>query len=301
MARTILGAMSFAERINAYTERVEEALDCRLPHADQPPQRLHEAMRYAVLSPGRRIRPLLTYAAGEAMGVPVELLDAPAVAIELMHAFSLIHDDLPAMDDDDVRRGRPATHRAFDEATAILAADALQPLAFEILANDPTHNSVPATRIRLVALLAEACGTNGIAGGQSLDLAEQEQVPDAAKLEHTYRLKTGRLLRAAVLSAAHCRKSCPTGELHALERFADALGIAYQIHDDILDLAGPVAMQPQTSGRRARVTYPAVFGVAHSRQRARVLLQRAIAALAPFPGSAQGLSWLAEHAVSRTE
>jgi farnesyl diphosphate synthase len=232
-------------------------------------------MRYAVLSPGKRIRPLLTYAAGEALGVRVELLDAPAVAIELMHVFSLIHDDLPAMDDDDLRRGRPATHRAFDEATAILAADALQPLAFEVLANDSAHDSGPQTKCRGGALLAEACGPNGIAGGQSLDLAEPERVPDAAELEHTYRLKTGRLLRAAVLSAVHCRESCPVEELHALERFADAFGIAYQIQDDILDLGDPVALQSRPNGRQSKVTYPAVFCQKQYRNRAQTLRQRA--------------------------
>jgi farnesyl diphosphate synthase len=294
--------LSFVDRIETYTARVEQLLDRVLPERQRPPQRLHEAMRYAVLSPGKRIRPLLTYATGEALQVPPAQLDAPAVAIELMHAFSLIHDDLPAMDDDDLRRGRPATHRAFDEATAILAADALQPLAFQVIASDPAHQGEPGVKCALVALLAEACGPNGIAGGQSLDLAAEERQPDAAEIEHVCRLKTGRLLRAAVLSAARCRTSCPPGEIQALERFADALGIAYQIQDDVLDLTEPVTDTQMPERRRSsRATYPAVFGIERARERADVLLQRAIAALDPFGAAAQGLRWMAGQTLLRDD
>lgn len=294
--------MAFAERFKTYALRIEQLLELLLPPAGRIPQRLHEAMRYAVLSPGKRIRPLLVYAAGEALGVPAERLDAPAVAIELMHAFSLIHDDLPSMDDDDIRRGRPATHRAFDQATAILAADALQPLAFRVLATAPAQRDDPAAKCRLVALLAQACGPNGIAGGQALDLAGRERAPDAAELEHMYRLKTGRLLRAAVLSAVQCQGACSNDHVHSLERFADALGIAYQIQDDILDrTVVPVALGSGPGRQRLNATYPGVFGIDRSMERADILLRRALAALAPFGEAAQGLRWMAQYTMLRDD
>ena len=165
--------MSFATRADTYVARIEGVLDRILPAATVAPRRLHEAMRYSALGGGKRIRPLLVYAGGEALGVAPDVLDAPAAAIELMHAFSLIHDDLPAMDNDDLRRGRPTAHKAFDEATAILAADAMQPLAFELLATHPALVGNPAAQVRLVALIADACGSRGMTGGQSMDLAAE--------------------------------------------------------------------------------------------------------------------------------
>jgi farnesyl diphosphate synthase len=199
-------------------------------------------MRYSTLGGGKRIRPLLVYAAGEALQIPPDVLDAPAAAIELMHAFSLIHDDLPAMDDDDLRRGRPTAHRAYDEATAILAADAMQPLAFEILTTHPALRGDPAAQVKLVALIADACGSNGMTGGQSMDLAAEGRRLDAAELEHIYRLKTGRLLRASVLAPSCCRSDVPDQTLHALERYVDALGLAFQVRDDFQDIEGITAV-----------------------------------------------------------
>jgi geranylgeranyl pyrophosphate synthase len=292
--------LPFADRIASYLERAEHALERALPDPARPPQRLHQAMRYAVLGGGKRLRPLLVYATGEALRVAPDRLDAPGVAIELMHAFSLIHDDLPAMDDDDYRRGRPATHRAFDEATAILAADALQPLAFEVLATSPALSGEPEAQIRLVALLSEACGPNGIAGGQAMDLAAEKQQLDPAELEHMFRLKTGRLLRASVLSAAHCASRITTEQLHRLEIFADAMGIAYQIRDDILDFTAP-DYDHGSDAVKAKATYPALFGVERANARADALLARALEQVADIGEEADGLRWMARYTMLRSE
>ncbi|MCC7258792.1 MAG: polyprenyl synthetase family protein [Gammaproteobacteria bacterium] len=291
--------MSFSDRIAAYRERTERALEAALPEATQPPRRLHAAMRYAVLGGGKRLRPLLVYATGEALGVATERLDAPAIAIEFMHAFSLIHDDLPAMDDDDLRRGRPATHRAFDEATAILAADALQPLAFEVLASSPALAGEPAAQLQLVALLAAACGPNGIAGGQALDLAAEHQRLDPAELEHMFRLKTGRLLRASVLAAAHCAPQVALERLHRLEVFADAIGIAYQIRDDILDYTATDRAHG-SDALKEKATYPALFGLERATARADQLLDSALACLDDLGEAAEGLRWMARYTVQRS-
>jgi farnesyl diphosphate synthase len=292
--------MAFADRIPGYLARVEQALERALPAADRPPERLHAAMRYAVLGGGKRLRPLLVYATGEALGADPDRLDAPAVAIELMHAFSLIHDDLPAMDDDDMRRGRPSTHRAFDEATAILAADALQPLAFEVLVTSPAMAAEPAAQVKLVAALSEACGPNGIAGGQAMDLAAEKQRLDAAELEHMFRLKTGRLLRASVLCAAHCAPGVDAARLEGLEVFADALGIAYQIRDDILDFTAPGAAGGSDAAK-AKATYPALFGLAQAEARADALLASALAQVEDLGDAADGLRWMARYTMLRSE
>jgi farnesyl diphosphate synthase len=295
--------VSFSDRIPGYIARAERALERALPDPARPPQRLHEAMRYAVLGGGKRLRMLLVYATGEALGVDPERLDAPAVAIELMHAFSLIHDDLPAMDDDDMRRGRPSTHRAFDEATAILAADALQPLAFEVLVTAPAMAAEPAAQLSLVALLSESCGPNGIAGGQAMDLAAEKQQLDPAELEHMFRLKTGRLLRASVLAAAHCAPDITTEKLHRLEIFADALGIAYQIRDDILDFTAP-GQDMSSDAVKAKATYPALFGLERASARADQLLQAATGAIDAICASAEagaGLRWMARYTMLRSE
>jgi farnesyl diphosphate synthase len=294
--------MSFRAKAEQYVARIEQFLDRSLPAAEVAPARLHEAMRYSVLGGGKRIRPLLVYAAGEALGVDPARLDAPAAAIELMHAFSLVHDDLPSMDNDDLRRGRPTTHRAFDEATAILAADAMQPLAFEILATHPPLAARPDIQVRLVALLAEACGANGMTGGQSMDLAAEGRRLDAAELEHIYRLKTGRLLRASVLSGAICAEQADPAALHDLDRFADALGLAFQIRDDIMDIEGTTAETGKTGGSDAanlKATYPALFGMAHAKARADELLAATYAALDRFGTAGEGLRWAARYIVLR--
>ena len=216
---------TFQGRINRYTQRVEECLDAALPLASTDPMRLHEAMRYSVMDGGKRIRPLLVYASGECLGMKNELLDAPAVAIELIHAFSLIHDDLPAMDDDDLRRGKATLHVAYDEATAILAADALQPLAFSVLSR---LDGIPApAKVRLVGLIADACGSIGMTGGQSMDLAAEGECLDAPALEHMYSLKTGALIHASVMAPSLLCENLSTERLQALDEFGRSIGIAF--------------------------------------------------------------------------
>ena len=248
------------------------------------------------------MRPLLVYATGEALEVEPALLDPPAAAIELMHAFSLVHDDLPAMDDDNLRRGRPTTHREFDEATAILAADALQPLAFQVLANSPALRACPDRQARLIALLAESCGSNGMTGGQALDIAAEGNLLDAAELEHMYRLKTGRLLRASVLAAACCQPAAGVATVHTLERFADYLGVAFQIRDDILDIEGKTDEIGKRQGAdllRDKATYPGLFGMNQARERADELLNQSLSTLDELDVPADGMRWLARLIVLR--
>lgn len=295
--------MGFEERVQDYIQRVERTLDHYLPPPDQPPQRLHEAMRYSVLGGGKRIRPLLVYATGEALQVPPERLDAPAAAIELMHAFSLVHDDLPAMDNDDLRRGRPTTHRAFDEATAILAADAMQPLAFGILAGDPHLTPFPDAQISLVATLAQACGSSGMTGGQEMDLAAEGKRLGAAEIEHMYRLKTGCLLRASVMSGAYCAPGTNTDLFHRLERYIDALGLAFQIQDDILDIEGLTEQTGKRGGSdiaNNKSAYPVVLGMDAARARVRELLDLALGEIAGFGEEFESLRWIAHYIVFRS-
>ena len=294
--------MTFQERSAGYVARVERTLSAAIPDPKTAPVRLHEAMNYSVLGGGKRIRPLLVYATGEALGVDADLLDAPAAAIEMMHAFSLVHDDLPAMDNDNLRRGRPTTHRAFDEATAILAADALQPLAFQILATAPALQDYPETQTCMIALLAEACGSNGMTGGQAIDMAAEGHKLDQASLEQMYRLKTGRLLRASVMCATCCLRSIDQAAVDGLESFIDCLGLAYQIRDDILDIEGGTEQIGKTQGAdlvRNKATFPVLFGMEAARQRATELLETALESLEGLPESAEGLRWLAELMVLR--
>jgi geranylgeranyl pyrophosphate synthase len=295
-------AMSFEQRAEEYVERVETVLSGSIPGSGQQPEQLHSAMRYSVLGRGKRIRPLLVYATGEVLSVDPDLLDAPAAAIELMHAFSLVHDDLPAMDNDNLRRGRPTTHREFDEATAILAADALQPLAFEVLANSPALRAYPDRQAKLIALLAKACGSNGMTGGQALDIAAEGHLLDAAELEHMYRLKTGRLLRASVLSAACCHPEAGVATTLTLERFADFLGVAFQIRDDVLDIEGNTDEIGKLQGADVihdKATYPGLFGIDQARQRTDELLKLSLSALDELNAPADGLRWLARLIVLR--
>lgn len=290
----------FKSRIACYTQRVDEKLDAALPLVAESPGRLHEAMRYCVFNGGKRVRPLLVYATGECLGVDAELLDAPAVAVELMHAFSLVHDDLPAMDDDDLRRGKPTVHKQYDEATAILAADALQPLAFSVLANVADISA--ATRIRLVRLLAEACGSIGMTGGQSIDLAAEGQTLSAAEVERMYALKTGALIHAAIVSACLLSNGHSSADADALDDFGRAIGVAFQIKDDILDIEGETAIigKPVGSDQSLdKATYPSLFGLTASRQRCDELLNNALGSLDSFGDAAASLTWLARYIVGR--
>ena len=292
-------ADDFEQRIPHYTSRVEAKLDTVLPRRDTRPSRLHEAMRYAIFNGGKRVRPLLVYATGECLDVPEVLLDSPAAAIELIHAFSLVHDDLPAMDDDDLRRGMPTLHRKFDEATAILAADAMQPLAFAVLADiDGVAGDV---RAKLVKLVADACGSTGMTGGQSLDLGAEGCSLEAAELEHMFALKTGALIHAAVMSACLLAGPLPPAHSAALDAFGRTIGLAFQIRDDLLDVEGKTEDIGKTAGsdeRKNKATYPALFGVQASRRRCNELLAEGLDYLDGLPGAA-ALAWLAGFIVGR--
>ena len=294
--------MILEERLAAYRARVEAHLGECLPPEDQRPQRLHAAMRYAVLGGGKRVRPLLVYLTGEALDVPPDRLDAPAVAVELIHAYSLVHDDLPAMDDDDLRRGRPTCHRAYDEATAILAGDALQVLAFELLATDDAMIGDYRRRMAIVAELARASGTAGMAGGQAIDLRAQGREMDVATLETMHALKTGALIRASILMGAWSADNLPTETIRSLTAFGDNIGLAFQIQDDILDVEGDTNTLGKTAGSdsaRDKPTYPSVAGMNAAKRRASALCQAAIASLSEIGPAADPLREMARYIVAR--
>lgn len=291
----------FSERIDEFHERVASRLDAVLPPASQQPERLHEAMRYAVLDGGKRVRPLLVYATGECLQVAVAQLDGPAAAIEMIHAFSLVHDDLPAMDNDDLRRGKPTLHRKFDEATAILAADALQPLAFSVLAG--IEGISGESRASMVKLVADACGSIGMTGGQSLDLAAEGCTLTAAAIEEMYALKTGALIHASIMSVPLMSAELPAESTAALDRFAHNVGIAFQIKDDILDVVGETEVIGKPAGsdqRLDKATYPGLLGIEVARARCDELLHDALKQLDLFGADAEALRWLARFIVERS-
>jgi geranylgeranyl diphosphate synthase, type II len=289
-------------RMRGYQSRVQGVLDVALPAADLIPQRLHAAQRYAVLSGGKRLRPLLVYCTGEALQIPVTVLDTPAAAVELIHSYSLVHDDLPAMDDDDLRRGQPTTHRAFDEATAILAGDALQVLAFSLLSRDRTPGISPEARLKMIQILADASGTAGMAGGQAIDLSAVGRALDLQELEAMHRLKTGALIRASVLMAAACSPNLSAADWDALDGYSQDIGLAFQIQDDILDVEGKTEEIGKTIGAdaaRAKPTYPSVLGLEAAKIRAKELTRRACDRLATLGDGAQVLAWLASYVIQR--
>ncbi len=293
---------SFKSRIPEYSARIEKVLDRWLPPAEKRPERLHSAMRYAVLGGGKRLRPLLIYATGEALGLAPERLDGPAAAVEIIHAYSLIHDDLPAMDDDELRRGRPTCHIAYDEATAILAGDALQVLAFQILAEDPAMNVTPAARVEMLKSVSTASGSAGMAGGQAMDLAAAGKSLDLAELELMHIYKTGALIRASVMLGAQSAAGLAAEKFGALDRYAKCVGLAFQIQDDILDVEGETATLGKKAGADSALnkpTFPSILGLERSKRRAQELKQEALSALAPLGEAAEPLKYLAEYIVSR--
>ena len=290
----------FAARIDAYIQRVDRCIDRVLPPAESAPERLHEAMRYAALSGGKRIRPLLVYAAGECLGVDAAKLDIPAIAIELIHAFSLVHDDLPAMDDDDLRRGQPTVHRQFDEATAILAADALQPLAFQVIA--ASENLLDAEARALVNLISDACGSLGMTGGQAIDLASEGCALSVDELARMHGLKTGALIRASVMSACHLAGQLDEDKWRAIDCFSRDIGLAFQIRDDILDVQGETEVIGKPAGSDQaldKATWPALFGLDESIRRCDELLESAMQQLGIFGSNADPLRMLGNFIVGR--
>jgi len=280
--------------------QIESALEQHLPVAAKTPARLHEAMRYSALQGGKRVRPMLVYAAGRAVGTAMERLDSPACAIELIHVYSLIHDDLPSMDDDDLRRGRPTCHKAFDDATAILAGDALQPLAFQILSN---NDQIPAgSRIKMIQILTQASGSMGMAGGQAIDLESEGRQLTLSALENMHARKTGALILASLQLGALSNQQTTDLQLSALETYGRHIGLAFQIQDDILDEIGDTATlgKPQGSDRqRNKSTFISLCGLQASQQRAGDLLQQALDALEIFDEKADPLRQLAQYIVQR--
>ena len=293
---------SLPDRIESYRTRIEQVLDRCLALPDAGTPRLREAMRYSTLGGGKRLRPALVYLTGESLGATLIDLDAPAAAVELIHVYSLVHDDLPAMDDDDLRRGRPTCHRAYDEATAILVGDALQALAFSVLADDSLGNIAPATRLSMIRTLAQAAGTAGMAGGQAVDLAAVGQTLSVDAVENMHRRKTGALIKGSVLLGAIGAGIDSGADFHALQLFGDEIGLAFQIQDDILDVEGDAAVLGKTTGADAALskpTYPSTVGLPAARDRARSLRDRAVAALSPLGPRSTPLVELAQFVVSR--
>ncbi len=290
--------MTAEARFAGWRARIEAQLDAALPSSAQAPQGLHQAMRYAVLGGGKRMRPLLVIAAGEVFGASADHLDAPAMAVELIHAYSLVHDDLPAMDDDALRRGKPTTHVAFDEATAILAGDALQARAFGLLADAPMTATL---RVGCLQALAQAAGAAGMCGGQALDIDATGKLQSLDELTRMHALKTGALIRAAVRMGALCGHA-QEDDLQRLDRFADALGLAFQVRDDILDVEASSEQLGKTAGKdqaQDKSTFPALLGLDGAKAELAELVQVMHQALAGYGEEADSLRALGRLAVER--
>ncbi len=287
----------FIERLPDYRNRVHAMLERVLPPASTPPVRLHEAMRYAVLNGGKRIRAILVLATGDALRADAERLERPACAVELIHAYSLVHDDLPSMDNDDLRRGVPTCHRAFGEATALLAGDALQTLAFETLARTPARDAG-----ELVRILAQASGSRGMAGGQAVDLESVGGTLTLQQLERMHLHKTGALIRASVRLGALSAEARDPDVLDRLDEYARCIGLAFQIRDDVLDIESETATLGKKQGADVALnkpTYPSIIGLEASKAHARALHERASETLAPFGRDAEFLRALSEFVVNR--
>ena len=290
--------LAFAVWASERAQRAEHVLAAALDRIAPVAAPLAETMRYAVLGGGKRLRPLLAYAAGECAGADTDVVDAAAASVELIHAYSLVHDDLPCMDDDALRRGKPSCHVAYGEAMALLAGDALQALAFGVLARAGLRDAAAGC-----ALLAEAAGAPGMAGGQAIDLASVGKTLPLPELETMHRLKTGALIRAAVLLGARCAPApLPVGAEAALDAFARAAGLAFQVVDDVLDVEGCAATLGKTAGKDAahgKPTFVAALGLEGAKARAEALRRQAHAALVPLGASGRRLSELADWIVLR--
>jgi len=280
-----------------YRYRLESFLDQVLPSSSTKPETLHQALRYSTLNAGKRLRAVLVYLVGEMYNARLEELDVPAAAVELIHAYSLVHDDLPCMDDDDLRRGKPSCHKAYDEATAMLAGDALQSLAFELLGSLENGKSTVLTRT-----LARASGSLGMAGGQALDLQAAGNVTDLDSLQQIHSMKTGALIEAAVLMGAYTAGISDNGQIKLLSEYARALGLGFQIHDDILDVISDTATLGKKTGAdeiNGKATYPGLIGLEAAKQAAHDAYQQADGALMQLPENTQKLQMLADYAINR--
>lgn len=294
--------MQLAKVLPVYQARVEAAMDRWLPGGDVDPVNLHRAMRYASLGGGKRIRPVLLYASGQTLGVPLQALDGLAAAVEMIHAYSLIHDDLPSMDNDDLRRGKPTCHRAFDEATAILAGDAIQALSFHVIAHDPDIIVNAERRIRMIDLLAVSSGSLGMAGGQAIDLASVGKSLTIEQLENMHNHKTGMLIRASVQLGALSCEELRQDQYDIVSEFARYIGLAFQVQDDILDVEADTATlgKPQGSDQmKNKPTYPGILGMAAAKSIARDLHGKAVNALKNLDRDTTLLEQIADYIVQR--
>ena len=296
-------AQAFAQRLKVYQERVDAALLTQLPSAAGSTTQLPSAMRYAVTNGGKRVRPILAYATGIALGIPLERVDVPACALEMLHAYSLVHDDLPAMDDDDLRRGKPTCHKAFDEATAILAGDALQALAFTVLALNPDADVSDSAKLEMVKILGDASGAAGMAAGQAIDLEAVGRMLSIEELENMHNHKTGALIKASVLLPAMLMEHPDEALLSALGHYAGAVGLCFQIVDDILD----VVSDTETLGKKQgadialnKPTYPALLGLEGAQDHARNMHKKALAAIEDLGPQFDELRMLSNYIVERT-
>ncbi len=294
--------MDFKTYLKERIALVDAALHTSLPGEDILPAQLHQAMRYSLFAGGKRLRPVLVIAAAEAVGGHPEQVLHAACALEMIHTYSLIHDDLPAMDDDNLRRGRPTCHREYDEATAILAGDALLTEAFRLLADPVVNRGIdPAQAMRVLELVARAASSRGMVGGQAVDMESEGKEVNFPTLEYIHTHKTGALILAAVQAGAYLADA-DEEQVKALTRYAESAGLAFQVADDILDVVGDQAQTGKDAGSdqaRGKITYPALLGLADSRRRAEELYERAVAALEPLGESAEPLRQLAWHMVHR--
>ncbi len=292
----------FNQIIEQWQQRIHQLIAETLPNAEQEPKELHQAMRYAALNGGKKVRPILVYLTGLAFGAKQSDLDTAALAVELIHCYSLVHDDLPAMDDDDLRRGKPTCHIEFGEATAILAGDALHTQAFEVLADAKLTEKAQPQQMTMLALLAKASGSLGMGGGQAIDLASTNKAIDLATLENMHRMKTGALIKASVMLGALCAGSIKPEEIVLLEEYADSIGLAFQVQDDILDIESDTETlgKPQGSDiENDKNTYPALLGLEGSKQKLQDLLALALQALDKLPYNTATLAQLAQYITQR--
>lgn len=297
---TSLASPAFSDWMQDIQARIETALERKLPAADTTPTRLHQAMRYACLGGGKRVRPLLAFAAGELSDAPVTRLETVACAVECIHAYSLVHDDLPCMDDDVLRRGRPTCHVEYDEPTALLVGDSLQSFAFELLSQETLGE--PTQQLRMLHLLAYASGSRGMAGGQAIDLDSVGKTLSQPQLEQMHALKTGALIRAAILLGALCGKPLDETAMTALDRFSQAAGLLFQVVDDILDTTASTSTLGKTAGKDAaadKPTYVSLLGLEGARALAENLRAQALSTLSPFGEKGRRLTELAEFIVRR--
>ncbi len=299
---TDVQAVSFNTWVSNLQLRMEQVLEKHLPAPDIAPERLHAAMRYAVLGGGKRVRALLAFASAEFCQANISAVDVPAAAVELIHAYSLVHDDLPCMDDDDLRRGKPSTHKQYDEATALLAGDALQSLAFLLISQDSQLKSA-SQKVQMLHILSLASGSRGMAGGQAIDLASTGLPLAREELEHMHIHKTGALIRAAALLGAYSAVDVDKDKVKAVDHFAKAIGLAFQVVDDILDAESDTATLGKTANKDAannKSTYVTILGIKAAKTLADELYENALAALSFYGEEADRLRHIAQYIMQRS-